>query len=224
MPLTSRLFAGDEELGKKDDDHVPGQKDLTLDHTLQWACRSVPAPKRRRRLILIGFVVLLMYVVFGGPGGWAILGGPARDGRYPPTGPPPMPESPSQTQLHYYDGPSKYYALAKSLQRATRGLGIRPKNRNVLFVAANLQSLDRLIAMACEMARWNRNVVHVAVMGRHDISMEDIVAINGVDKSCDIMLHGRSFPYATDTSAADAPQMHDLTTPRTVQTNGMRRV
>jgi hypothetical protein len=46
--------------------------------------------------------------------------------------------------------------------------------------------------MACEMSRWNRNVVHFAIMGRENLPMEDIQTVNGVTTTdCDIFWHGK---------------------------------
>ena len=64
-------------------------------------------------------------------------------------------------------------------------------NKNVMFVASNLKSAATLLPMACEMARQKKNDVHFAIVGREDMSIDDIREINGVDGSCLIWMHGR---------------------------------
>ena len=118
--------------------------------------------------------------------------------RRPPKGPPPEPEVRDGRELQYYNGPLTWHALPQSLRGANRGMTGRLQGRNVLFAAANLQSLGRLAPMACEMARWHRSVVHIAVMGRHDMKISELKEINGIDESCEVLWHGRNFKSAQE--------------------------
>jgi hypothetical protein len=112
-----------------------------------------------------------------------------------PEGEPPVLEAvrkqDDKTAKHSYDGLAKLYRLAPSLQNLIRMKGTMQYNRHVLFVASNLKSAAVLIPMACEMARWRRSNVHFAVMGRNDLSMSDLMAINGVGEECAVYWHGR---------------------------------
>ena len=109
-----------------------------------------------------------------------------------PAGKPPRTEEEAEAQKHYYNGPVRFYYLATSLHAIARTMGYREVNKNVLFAAANLRSASRLIPMACEMARWNRNVVHFAFLGRDDMAINDIQMVNGVGNECNIFWHGES--------------------------------
>ncbi|KAI9797395.1 MAG: hypothetical protein M1835_000728 [Candelina submexicana] len=115
--------------------------------------------------------------------------------------PPRDEEDSSGGTKHYYNGPIKFYKLAISLHGIATTAGHRSNNRNVLFAAANLQSASVLIPMACEMARWSRNYVHFIIMGRDDITVEDILGVNGAGAECDVYWHdGRPdySPYSSD--------------------------
>lgn len=106
---------------------------------------------------------------------------------------------------HYYSGPIKFYKLASSLHAISRTMGHRPGNRNVLFAAASLASVADLLPMACEMARWDRNYVHLVLLGREAVPLEDVLEINGVRaETCRVYFHdGRAdySEYSTDVRA-----------------------
>ncbi|KAG6038858.1 hypothetical protein E4U19_007904 [Claviceps sp. Clav32 group G5] len=88
-----------------------------------------------------------------------------------------------------YDGPVHFPALQSTL-RATSGTGgASRKNNNVLFAAASLKSASTLLPMACEMAMERQNLVHFAFMGVSDVSVKDLLEINGIDKDCRLMTH-----------------------------------
>ncbi|KAI9827153.1 MAG: hypothetical protein M1832_005289 [Thelocarpon impressellum] len=120
-----------------------------------------------------------------------------------PQSPPVPPEDGKviEPSKHYFNGYIKFYQLASSLQALTKVNGHELQNQNVLFAAANLKSAALLIPIACEMARWQRNDVHLAFMGRDDLPMLDILAVNGVDKECDVTWHDARAdfaPYSSD--------------------------
>jgi hypothetical protein len=89
-----------------------------------------------------------------------------------------------------YDGPIRYPALASSLRAITATGGASPLNRNVLFAAASLQSASTLLPMACQMATERESYVHFAFMGMSDIEMLALLEVNGIDKTCPLILHG----------------------------------
>ena len=108
----------------------------------------------------------------------------------PEPGPPG--EAAPEALKHYYNGPIKLYRLADSLQALPRIRGDQEQNRNVLFASASLKSAAVMIPIACEMARWRRNQVHLTFMGRDDLPLKDILTVNGVDKACGVTWHGAS--------------------------------
>jgi hypothetical protein len=206
--LGKAMLPGDEELGKKDDDHrfVPARRSgwSIWNHTFRW---------RRRRLLLVLAGLGLVYMVLGRIGG--VSDGQGR--RYPlagheydvepiePTG------APSNTRFsvkpsHDYDGRIRFYRLAKSLHKsATYTKGYDTTNRNVLFAMSSLKSASTLLPMICEMSKWSRNHVHAAIMGRDTITLEELLAINGVDgEQCIVNWHDARPDYAEYSSDARA--------------------
>ncbi|MCJ1472416.1 hypothetical protein MMC13_001064 [Lambiella insularis] len=202
MPLPGRIFAGDEELGKKDDDHRRTDGTIPVS-AWSWTRWPVAPRVRRRRLFVVFILGLVIYVFFKnipsdlGPVAHRI------DTRVPGqtfggmplaipkilSRKPPHPEGQTESEKHYFNGQIKFYKLASSLHGIARTMGYREKNKNVLFAAASLQSASRLIPMACEMSRWDRNAVHFAFMGRDDLPISDIQVLNGVGPDCDVYWH-----------------------------------
>lgn len=215
MPFPGRVFAGDEELGKRNDDHRP--KSTTSLSAWLWATWNARPRMRRRRVGVFLGVAVLLYLFFKNipttltpisrridvrvPG--QTYGGvplpyhnePPIDTSSEASTAPPRPKIPLESEKYYYNGPVKFYSLAVSLHAVARTMGHRDNNKNVLFAAGSLQSASRLLPMACEMSRWNRNSVHFSLMGRDDISMEELKELNGIGKGvgagCDIIWHGR---------------------------------
>lgn len=203
MSALGRMFAGDEELGKKDDDHRPMRGSM---NAAPWSARTPGQGLRKRRFLYILGVVLFVYLFIQNiPTGFesatsstdTAVGQPSRDIKLPkyidPKGKkPPRPAIPSKSEEHYHDGPIKFFKLATSLHAAARLGGQLQNNKNVLFVASSLQSVAELIPMACEMARWERNDVHLAIMGRDELELDEIKHINGVTEECKIHWHGET--------------------------------
>ncbi len=205
MSLFGRVFADDEELGKKDDDRKPRRTNLNLP---PWSTRK-PAPWRRRR-ILYGFIACLaLYLFFRNiptpdhppvslrphytttsPRGARQRQQDSKPVPETPTQKPPRPDKPSEAEKHYYDGPIRFYSLAASLYPISRLRGHLESNKNVLFAASNLRSASELIPIACEMASWDKNDVHFVLMGRDDLELEEITLLNGVDQDCKVNWHG----------------------------------
>lgn len=206
MSLLGRIFADDEELGKKDDDRKPGKIKLLP----TWSARK-PTPAaswHRRRTVLYGLIACItLYIFFKNmpapdhpPIAQPTYIRPPRDRASTKNRPellpeiplqkPPYPEKPSEAEKHYYDGPIRFYKLAASLHAIARLRGHMEINKNVLFAASNLKSASELIPVACEMANWGRNDVHFALMGRDDLDIHEIKELNRVDEQCNIIWHG----------------------------------
>ena len=92
---------------------------------------------------------------------------------------------------HTYDGQVRFFRLASSLRLSASSTGgYDKKNRNILFAISALKSASVLLSMACDMSKWNRNHVHVAFMGRDGIPLDDLLEINGIDKTdCPAVWH-----------------------------------
>ncbi|KAL9038965.1 MAG: hypothetical protein Q9180_002815, partial [Flavoplaca navasiana] len=201
MSLFGRMFADDEELGKKDDDRKPRPTNLQLP---AWSTRK-PASWRRKR-VLYGFIACIVLYIF-------FKNIPVPDhppinlrpnyGRSPGHVPtqifkpdteasaqtPPHQDKPSEAEKHYFDGSIRFYNLAASLYPISRLRGQVQINKNVLFAASDLRSASELIPIACEMANWDRNDVHFAVMGRGNLELDEIRSVNGVDDDCKVNWH-----------------------------------
>jgi hypothetical protein len=200
MPPSKRLFADDEELGKKDDDHRPTNSAMVSPTLRTWR------PRRKRVLIGI-FTLYLLYLFvkyiptdvppvskridtrFGAPVGHGVTP-PSVDSA--PEAPPPR-MSKTATE-HYYDGPIKFYNLGPTLGSATAS---SRASRSVLFAASSLKSASHIIPLACDMSKQNRNKVHFAIMGREEITIENIKQMNGIsDGDCAVLWHDARPDYA----------------------------
>ena len=201
MSFLGRIFAGDEELGKKDDDHRPMNGDAK---SLPWSSRNLARAPRWRRIIYGVCGVLFVYLFIQNIPTDLEPNNLRADSRVyqgkidakklpPPTEPPKRkpqrPTNPSEAEEHYHDGPIKFYKLAASLHPVSRMGGQQQINKNVLFAASSLKSVSELVPLACEMARWERNDVHLALMGREDMEIEQIKEINGAVEDCNINWH-----------------------------------
>lgn len=210
MPYHSRVLSKDEELGKRDDDFRPRRTHSTA-HTFnifRW---------RKRRLfgLLAGLVLLYLFLanppgdlrrIDGRQFGQAVGNRQYANANTPqylrsePTGPPPRSTTDTEddeSEKQYYDGPIKFYRLASSLHSITRTMGQRNTNRNVLFAASSLKSVANLMPMACDMAKWDRNYVHLALLGRDTLPLDDILEINGVStKDCAVTFHDARSDYS----------------------------
>ena len=206
MSLQRRYVTVDEELGKKDDDHREGRRSaMSSPTTTNFTWRG----PRRKRILLAIAVFSILYIFFKNLPKDAVpatrrqglkfpSAGPSRQAPTAPKGPPPRSDS-SVDERHYYEGPIKYYRLAASFGAR---LGPVHDNRNVLFVVSNLRSASRILPLACDMSKQNKNRIHLMLTGRDDIAIEDIQKINGVTEAdCSIRWHdGRPdfSVYSTD--------------------------
>lgn len=194
MSLQRRFIAGDEELGKKYDDHRGGGRSLMPTPTTTTFTWRGP---RRKRILLALLVFGILYVFFKNLPRDAV---PAthRQGYRPrppgsppyapsaPNGPPPRSDNSVETQ-RYFEGPIKYYHLASSIGA---GLGPLRDNRDVLFAVSSLKSAASLLPLACDMSKQNKNRVHLLLTGRDAMAIEDIEKINAVTEAdCSIKWH-----------------------------------
>jgi len=217
MSFLGRMLAGDEELGKKNDDHRPPNGAVA---STTWSIRkSAPAWRRRRTLYGLGAILFIYLFVLNIPtdlGPNVSRTGPQT---YPgatqvktlskaadsPTKKPRRTPKPSDADEHYHDGPIKFYKLAASLHAVAKYGGQHDSNKNILFAASGLKSVSELLPLACEMARWERNDVHFSIMGRDDLEIQEVKALNGVSDDCNIHWHGESIEFRVLLWNFDAP-------------------
>lgn len=219
--LGKNMLPGDEELGKKDDDHKIG----ATPRIATWSALHTPLRWRRRRLLLAVALLSILYVCAKNMptrAEWRSEAGPwdfgqpmipstyAKDSTGDDVEPTGVPEGikaakKGETSPHTYSGSIRFYRLASSLQGAAYTHGYASTNRNVLFAASSLRSVSTLLPIVCEMSQWNRNHVHLAFMGREDIDIGKVLEINGVDQiKCSAIWHDARPDYSefsTDTRA-----------------------
>ncbi|KAF9694599.1 hypothetical protein EKO04_007273 [Ascochyta lentis] len=222
--LGKTMLPTDEELGKKDDDH--NFKPARRHNGLGWS----HAPRwRRKRLLLVvlGFCAVSVFLHYmpdmraqradGTRPPYSSYVKPSADDAYAdgpsayefnePKGPPPGIRAPraGAPTPHTFDGLFKFYRLARTLRGAAHTDGYRKINRNVLFAVSSLKSASTMLPLICDMSKWNRNWVHAAFLGREDIALEDLLAINGIDrKKCPAIWHDARpdyTEYSTDERA-----------------------
>lgn len=157
MPLPQRLFPGDEELGKKDDDHKKGGRSPL---GLAWQHRRMHAPHRRtlKRLALGLLGLITIYYFFKNMP--TDLENPRSRPHYgPPSGPNAPPPRSAANQgstgnsgrgakepvLHDFNGPIKFYHLASTLHAVSKTRGSEPVNHNVVSFAEKNPHTQRLI-------------------------------------------------------------------------------
>lgn len=161
MPMPPRLFPGDVELGKRDDDHKPGSKSGL---GIAWQHRRMPhRPHRRtmKRIALGIFALVGLYYFFKnmptdlenprprpsyGP---AKTNTPSSN---PPNNPGSVPKSglkdTAEVPQHDFNGPIKFYHLASTLHAVSRTRGSDLINNNVVgvtrfhpMIAANISAI-----------------------------------------------------------------------------------
>ncbi|CEL03243.1 hypothetical protein ASPCAL04400 [Aspergillus calidoustus] len=207
MSPSKRPLLADEELGKKDDDHRP-----TTSLEQQWQPKSWKRP-RRRRIFLALFMLYMVYLFFKNmptdlpsarermksrlPPSQHVLPGEAPPPGMASTHPPPRGESGLENKdEYYYEGQIQFYELGKSLKLFQPSA--RPTTSNsVIFAASSLGSVSDLLPLACRMVEVKLNKVHFLLMGRDDISIEDIQRVNGLAHTrCPIHWHDARVDYA----------------------------
>ncbi|KAF2226908.1 hypothetical protein BDZ85DRAFT_181743, partial [Elsinoe ampelina] len=191
----------DEELGKKDDNykHKPWAASNSKKTPLRW--------RRRRLLVFVLIAGAIWLFIHNIPTDLPTIdqrmGRPSRPGHV--IGGKDFGRAADAQQNHYYSGPIKFYKLKASLDAIGTTGGHRPLNRNVLFAVSRLKSAANLLPLACAMADTGRNYVHLVLLGREALPVEDILKMNGVtQKTCDVYIHdGRPdySEYSTDVRA-----------------------
>jgi hypothetical protein len=210
MPHPPRLFPGDVELGKRDDDHRPGSKRPLA---ASWPHHRIFLRRSYKRIVW-GLVLLVGLYYFltnmatdlgprttrpnyghasAGPNNhWSNsqTGRPNEASGSTPSGTADVDEA-AAGKKHWFNGPIKFYELASSLSAIAKNtMGGSPNTQHVLFAASNVKSAGSLLLLACEMATFKRNHVHFAFMGRDDISLDLLKELNGVKAGCDVWFHG----------------------------------
>ncbi|KAE9963265.1 hypothetical protein BLS_009451 [Venturia inaequalis] len=207
----TRLFTHDEELGKKDDDYPPKHSRPGL-----WNSSTTPSSavryRTRKRWITISAALFAVWLFWHfmpadilepsphplrpgmGRSSQNHQGKPGKDDFGAPRGPPPGfgkgMKVKQEERDHFFDGDIRFYRLPHSLHAISQTNGFQRMNKNVMFAASNLKSLAVLIPMACEMGRWDKSVVHVAITARSELSLKEIQSINGVDENdCKVSWH-----------------------------------
>lgn len=145
MPLPPRLFPGDEELGKRDDNHRPGGRKNALG--LAWQHRRIPVvhgPHRRnlKRVALGMLGIICIYYFFKNmptdlerPRQRPDFSRPSSIGqpvKAPPQSSKSGKEADTKLLLHDFNGPIKFYELASTLHAASRTRGAELINPNVV--------------------------------------------------------------------------------------------
>lgn len=193
MPLIKKRPRFDEEFCKKDDDYWRAREPSTFPKLLAWR-----GPRRRRALLIIVSLYLVYRLISMVP-----LNFMSSDTPCDSTSEKTQQEedqleehissssSASDMELNDFDGPIRLARLSKSLHNIEKKLGNREDNNNVLFAAASLTGISELIPLACDMAREKTNIVHFAIMGRHDLPMRTLLKVNGVGATeCPVHWHG----------------------------------
>jgi hypothetical protein len=202
----------DPELGshKKDDDLYVKRGRHRESSISGW--KSAPRVAPRKTLKRLGLLVLIAIAAYLFIHNIPTDVGPRRTGRptYPIAKAPPAaasaPKPPQAAEAtekvdgdgsepgrtsRYYDGPVRFMELAETLYAISGTNGGSTLNKNVLFAASSLKSASSLLPLACKMGGELRAYVHFALLSRNYITMEELRAVNGIGKSCEIIFHGR---------------------------------
>ncbi|KAF2272964.1 uncharacterized protein EI97DRAFT_436407 [Westerdykella ornata] len=211
--LSKTRIPTDEELGKKDDDHRPGLRSGLTVGRPRWDMFAGIFRWRRRRVTLAVVLSGLLYLsltsmpllsgLWTPSAPWGDVYVPEQE----PKGPPPAftISGTGRGLKRKYAGPVRFYRLASSLNAAAHTGGYHPSNRNVLFAISNLKSASVVLPLACEMAKWNRNYVHIAFMGWDDVPISALLDFHGVDNaSCPAMWHDARPDYMEYSNEARA--------------------
>ncbi|KAF3924015.1 hypothetical protein ABW21_db0205030 [Orbilia brochopaga] len=96
----------------------------------------------------------------------------------------------STTSKYTYDGPIRFVHLYETLSRVQQ-FHFRLRNPHVVFIAANMNTASILAGLACEMSAAKRNVVHLVLAGRNEISVEFFKKANGMahNDACSVIIH-----------------------------------
>ncbi len=228
------LFASDDGMDKKDDDHPPA---TLARRSGIWSPARIPPRRSVKRLLLLAVVAAGVYFFISNiPTDLGI-----RDHRRPtyiyPDDDKELPGSPP-TKLRVlpkrklsatrqdddgttreaksnrsYNGPVRFLELAPTLHAVSYTKGGSNVNKNILFAASSLKSAALLLPLACEMGLELKNYVHFALMSRSEIGLDELQEINGIDYSCHIIFHGMAILLPPSwTAAADTTRQMPVPT------------
>lgn len=182
----ARYWPDDEEMAKKDDDlGAPGHPRIAT----QWQATRPPRRRAVARLVAYAvFCILLIFAIYrliqsSSPGSGDRTSSRGSSSGFNP------PRKQQGASERTYSGPIKFPELGKTLQSISGTGGSIERNKNILFATASLRSASTLLPMACQMAAREQNYVHFALASRSEISMKELLEINGIDNSCKLFLH-----------------------------------
>ncbi|KAH0566332.1 hypothetical protein GP486_000268 [Trichoglossum hirsutum] len=178
----SRLYYIPEE-GKRSDDRISRDWSSFIYSFLFW---RGPSRFRRRRILLIVITVLFLYFLWTPD-----LDPPTSGDSITSRGPSTEEQGDLDGENRYYNGPIKFPRLGYTLHSVRGNLW----RNNVLFTSASLESASAMVPMACEMARYRRNAVHFALLGRSDMSIDEFLVKNGIENGCDVRWHGEFISF-----------------------------
>ncbi|KAK6356260.1 hypothetical protein TWF718_000630 [Orbilia javanica] len=96
-----------------------------------------------------------------------------------------------------YNGPIRFLGLYETLAKV-QSFNSKLRNRHVVFVAANMNTASIIAGVACEMSVLKKNVVHIALVGRNEISIEFFRKANGLNNDgCGVIIHDARPDYAS---------------------------
>ncbi|KAK6515335.1 hypothetical protein TWF506_007677 [Arthrobotrys conoides] len=199
----------------KDDFGRPKPPSLQAD---QWRS-SLRFRRKRRPIFIIIAVCAILYLFFHSKwwnDGLLLADGPISDhatnpatqpkdskfGSAPPShnavkvDPSMKPTDPNASKF-IYNGPIRFLGLYETLAKV-QSFNSKLRNRHVVFVAANMNTASILAGVACEMSAAKKNVVHLALVGRNELSIEFFRKANGMnDDGCGVIIHDARPDYAS---------------------------
>ncbi|KAF3314904.1 hypothetical protein TWF173_004426 [Orbilia oligospora] len=199
----------------KDDFGRPKPPSLQTD---QW--RSTLRFRRKRRPIFIVIAICAILYLFFHSKWWndglLLADGPVSDhatnpaaipkdskfGSAPPSHnavrvDPSMKSADPNASKFIYNGPIRFLGLYETLAKV-QSFNSKLRNRHVVFVAANMNTASILAGVACEMSVAKKNVVHLALVGRNELSIEFFRKANGMNSDgCGVIIHDARPDYAS---------------------------
>lgn len=107
-----------------------------------------------------------------------------------------------------FDGPVKFYDLARTLRPHINRK--QTDKDNIVFLVHDLRTAPTLIGFACGLATYNRTTVHVAILSLSGESVERIMDRSGVAHTdCPIFVHDARPDYNAQSSMRRRTQVID---------------
>lgn len=160
---------------------------------------------RRKRLILVVLATWLLYLFFKHMPTDLPTPAQRHDARFGGLHPlqagaphSPLQKVDAKAAGEGYNGPIKFRELAKTLHYNSL---LSPVTGNVMFVISRMDSIARLLPVACSMVQQNRTVVHFAFMGRDMPAWDKVLGLNGiVREDCKLYVHDARPDFAVQSS------------------------